>query len=473
MVMKGSIVNDPAKISAVKWAFWATPGDAPHASQSSLARRERIIRFMAGFGAVVATSVVVWPLLPRRYEASASVILHASEQDDAQTGIKQGILDDGAIQSEMDRMSSPLLIDQAMSRIDIAKDPAFSSQGFISRYLSGLVPGWRTNEPDLAKIRNTLRERISIARERRSYTLKLSIWDRDGHRAANLANALVDVYIDDQINRKRDAMEAQKLRLEQRASMLRASHQSALEAVRAFMQQTGISDRGDGAELQNQLTTLSAELAQSRARAIEAKVRFEALERMQRLGVLLNAPEVLSAPSVQKARDLYAAARAKPANLAVETSNLLAQVDEEAQRVVHAAEQEAATWRAREDMLRNEVASIRGEMVRRRLDELRLDELRRDAVSDETALTDALAKLKAQLGRTKAIQPDADLVGRAEAARNAAFPSLVLTAIGTLLLAGLAGAFASARPGFLRRMVNAIRRLWADAYSSLTPGAHS
>jgi hypothetical protein len=74
---------------------------------------------------------------------------------------------------------------------------------------------------------------------------------------------------------------------------------------------------------------------------------------------------------------MYAAARAKPANLAAETNGLQAQVEEEARRVVHAADQEAASWRAREDMLRTEVASVRADMVRRRLDELRLDDLRR------------------------------------------------------------------------------------------------
>jgi len=472
MVMKGSSVNDPAKLSATKWSFWASPGEATRGAHVNLAQRERIIRFMAGFGAVLATALIIWPLLPRRYDASASVILHASEQDDGQSGIKQGILDDGAIQSEMDRMSSPLIIDQAMARVGLAEDPAFSSPGLASRLLYKIAPSMRPTGPDHARLRSTLRERMSVVRERRSYTLKLTIWDRDAQRAASLANAMVDVYIDDQISRKREAMDALKLRLEQRAALLRASHQSALEAVRAFMSQTGISDRGDGSELQNQLTTLSAELAQSRARAIEARVRFDGLARMQRLGVLLNAPEVLSSPSVQKARDLYAAARAKPANLAAETTNLLAQVEEEAQRVVHAADQEAATWRAREDMLRNEVASVRSEMVRRRLDELRLDELRRDAASDETALTDSLAKLKAQLGRTRAIQPDADLVGRAEAPRNAAFPNFTLAALGTLLLAGLAGAFASSRPGVFRRMVATTRRFWNDVCRGLTPGAH-
>ena len=465
------LVTDPAKLSSVKAASFRTPSGAEETrAYVGSAGRERALRFLIGFGAVVATALLVWPLLPRRYEASSSVILHASEQDEAQTGLKQGILDDGAIQSEMDRMSSPVIVDLAMARIGLGADPEFAGAGLVSLVLSHVVPGWRPSAVDLAKLRDTLRDRISVVRERRSYTLKVAVWDRDADRAAAIANALVEVYIQDQISRKREAIEAQSLRLERRVASLRGSHQSAQEAVRAFMSQTGISDHGDGSELQSELTTLSGELAQSRARAIEARVRFEGLSRMQRSGALLNAPEVVSSPSVQRARDMYATARAKPASLAAETNGLQAQVEEEAQRVVYAAEQDAAGWRAREDMLRDEVASVRSEMVRRRLDELRLDELRREATSDETALTDALTKLKGQLGRTQAIQPDADLVARAERPRAAAFPNFVLAALGTLLLAGLAGVLAAARPGALERAVQSVRQ-WAEFLRGPKPGA--
>ena len=459
------------KSSTAKFAsFRAAPETAAQRSYFSLARRGRVMRFLIGFATVLAIVAIAWPFLPRRYEASAAVILHASEQDDGQSGIKQGILDDGAIQSEMDRMSSPVIVDQAIARTGLADDPSFNGPGLVSRVVARIVPGWEPAQKDMARLRDTLRERIAVVRERRSYTLKLTIWDRDAQRAAKLANALIDAYVEDQISRKREALDAQKARLEQRAATLRASHQQALEAVRTFMTHTGISDRADGAELQNQLTTLSAELAQSRARAIEAMVRFDALERLQRLGQLLNAPEVLLAPAVQKAREMYSAARAKPATLAAETANLQAHVEEEAQRVVHAAGQEAATWRAREDMLRNAVADVRSEMVRRRLDELRLDELRRDAASDETALTDALAKLKAQLGRTKAIQSDADLVARADPARKAAFPNLALVSLGALLLACAAGWFASMKPGVLRRMGDALRNLKTQITQGMTSG---
>ena len=83
-------MTDPAKASVAKSAaFRATAGAEVRRSYITPARRESILRFLVGFGAVVATVLIAWPLLPRRYVASSSVILHASEQDDAHAGLKQ------------------------------------------------------------------------------------------------------------------------------------------------------------------------------------------------------------------------------------------------------------------------------------------------------------------------------------------------------------------------------------------------
>ena len=178
---------------------------------------------------------------------------------------------------------------------------------------------------------------------------------------------------------------------------------------------------------------------------------------MAKAGGLANAPEVVNSPSVQKAREMLAAARAKPAVLASEIASLSAAVDEEARRVVLSAEREAETWRLREDALADALAGIRQDMVARRLNELRLDELRRQAASDETALADAMAKLKGQIGRDQSLQPDADVVARAERPRKAAFPNPFLTAIGALLLACMAGALAVAWPRLHRAAMDMVR----------------
>ena len=418
------------------------PGRLPETTRQSA--KDGISRFLLAAGTVVICMILAWPFIPRRYEATSFVILHMSAEDDAQAGLRQGIVDEGAIQSEMDRLGSQHIARQAMERLGLEHDRDFATPGLLSTVLSVLGLGTPA-QSEVAKTLEKLRDEITVARERRSYTMRVAVRDRDAERAAAIANAVVGAYLDDQIERKRALVTAATSRLSEREAALRASHQTALENVRSFMAETGITDRADGSELQGQLNTLSTEFAQARVHRIDARVRADALRAMAQAGTLPSAPEVVNSPSVQKAREALAAARARPAVLATEITSLTAAVDEEIRRVVAVAEREADAWRAREEALGTAVAGVRQEMVLRRLDELRLDELRRRTTAEEVALSDAVAKLKAQLGRDQSIQPDADVVARAERPRRPAFPNAILAALGTLLLAAMAGTLAATR----------------------------
>lgn len=176
---------------------------------------------------------------------------------------------------------------------------------------------------------------------------------------------------------------------------------------------------------------------------------------MQWAGTLLNAPEVVASQQVQRARDMLAVVYAKPAALATETSSLKTSIEDEAVRIISTAEHEAKTWQIRKERLQNEIETVRAEMVTRRINEMRLDELRRTAQSNETSLNETLAKLNNQLGRTRDMQPDADIVAVAEEPLKPAAPNGWMALIGTLFVASTAGGFAAIRP---RAFVRSLRR---------------
>lgn len=425
----------------------AMPAGRPARSDLNAPTRWRVHRFTLAFSLVVIAVIAAWPYLPRRYVATTSLILHASERDADLPGLS---LDDGAVQSEMDRISSAVLLGRVADSLGLDADQEL------------FRPSWPLGIGGPVEILDKLQQRISVSRERKAYTLRISVWDHDPKRASDIANALVGVYIDDQIARKKQAIEAQTYGLEERVAALKSKVAQDHEAVRALMASAGVSDRDNGSDLQSLLSTLSGELAHMQARAIEARVRSQSLSEMQRTGALFDAPEVVGSSSVQRARETLAAqealvaARANPM-LAAETSSLKEHVEEEARRVVKAAAEEASSLMGSETRLRDEVAKAREEVIRRRLNELKLDELRHVSDTDEVALNESLGKLKAQIGRTVAIQPDVDLVARAQPPRKAAFPDPVLAAVGTLLTACLAGAAAAGS-----------RRVFTSGWAKLT-----
>ncbi len=422
------------------------------------APKNRYTRFVTGFSIVMLCVALAWPMLPRRYAATSSVILHQTEQEDAQVGLRQGILDDGAIQSEIDRLSSPVIISRVINQLGLLEDKSFNRG---SLFWSGVEP---------ALLMETMRDRISVVRERRSYTLKVNFWHSDPVYAAKITNTLVSTYLEDQIARKQEGIQAQTRRLEERVAQLQTSYQSAQTGVRDFMAANGISDRADGSDLQGQLNSLSTELAQARARSIESQVRAEALGQMQWAGTLMNAPEVVASQQVQRARDMLAVVYAKPAALVTETNSLKSSIEDEAVRIINTAEQEAKTWQTRKERLQNEIETVRSEMVTRRINEMRLDELRRTAQSNESSLNETLAKLNNQLGRTRAVQPDADIVAMADEPLKPASPNGWMALLGTLVVASAAGGFAAMRPrAFVRSLRRTVTALRTGA-KALNPG---
>ena len=69
-----------------------------------------------------------------------------------------------------------------------------------------------------------------------------------------------------------------------------------------------------------------------------------------------------------------------------------------------------------------------------------VERLQQEAANDRTALSDALTRLKGQTASGGAQRTDVEVVSRPEMPRAAAFPSLPLYDLGTLLAACLAGA---------------------------------
>ena len=94
--------------------------------------------FFLGFLLIILISAIAWPFIPRRYEASASIILRTvpSNADMTKhTGYLRQSLEENALQSEIDKISAPALLQIIIDRHNLANDPEFSSPGLISSTL--------------------------------------------------------------------------------------------------------------------------------------------------------------------------------------------------------------------------------------------------------------------------------------------------------------------------------------------------
>lgn len=404
-------------------------------------------RFVTGFFLVLCVAVAAWPVLPRRFEAIGSVILRPTDregQSDSALAMRQP-LDDNAVQSEMDLVSATSVIDAVIERHAVAADPEFASPSLLADLArrAGWTPG--PAAPTQADLRERVRRHLVVARDRRSYTVRVGFWSADPAKAHAVAQTLVSAYLDDQVTRKRQAAESLFQWLELRVALLRSKEQDSAQAVEDFMARSGLVDRGDQISLDAQLVTLSQEAALAKARSIELTTRAATLATLQASNGLDGAPEVLASTTIQALKQSLSAALGRTVVMSPEQRAITEQIAAESSRIVRSATAEGENWSRREAALQAQIRAIRAALTERQKATMVMERLQQEAANDRTALSDALTRLKGQTASGGAQRTDVEVVSRPEMPRTAAFPSLPLYALGTLLAACLAGAALNGR----------------------------
>lgn len=409
------------------------------ATEAGAARtRRRPLRHAAlAFVTTLLACAGAYRYLPQRYEASAALYLRPTDNDgQADRSLRQP-LDENALQSEIDFVSSPVMADAVIGAHGLDNDAEFVGPG---RLRSLLPPDWLppARPTTRADLRRTLADHLQVIRDRRSYTVRLGFWSADPGKAAAMTGTLLSAYLDAQRARKRAALSGLTEWLKERADTLTAHYKDARRRIDDYLVAHSLLDTGAQVELDQRLQVLTVEEAQARARLIEASARVRALAAMKEAGTLDQAQEVLSSPAILKLKDGLAAALSRTAVWSSETEAIERQIKAEVERIVAAASVEAQGWETRETMLRRQVAEIREAIAHRRASEREAAELQRVADSERTLMEESLAKLKGMTARTEVVEPDAIIISEPEIPADPSFPKPLPTALAALGLALLA-----------------------------------
>jgi uncharacterized protein involved in exopolysaccharide biosynthesis/Mrp family chromosome partitioning ATPase len=197
---------------------------------------------------------------------------------------------------------------------------------------------------------NRFKKAMQVLRSGRSYVTQVSFTSLDPNRAATIANALAQAYLDDQFRAKAQSAQRAGEWMEGRLDKLRQQASSGAQAVETFkLSNNIIVDASGKLATERELDELSASLAKARAETSQARAR---VDRMQ--------ASLAASKSVQT-KDNGTAARAIPV-VADELSNQV--ILRLRQQYLDVAKQEAE-WSAREGAnhpaavnLRTELASL-------------------------------------------------------------------------------------------------------------------
>lgn len=447
--------------------------------------RRRLWLVVAVSVPVLVLSVTIVMLLPSRYEAAATVQIDPRKRtivniESVASDLKT---ETPIVESEVEVLRSKAVLLRVIDQLKLRDDPEFSESGGVGallRRITGPIRGGSlerdpqattpetmdqlaravSGEPDQDAVAGALMMAIKAARVRNSLIIEIKVTTGSAIKSARIANAIVDAYIQEQIDSKTRATSAATELLEQKLDGLRQQVVSAEQKVAQYKTLNNFFDSEGQVLSEKQLGRLMEQTVIARNASAEARAKHEHVDKLIRSGADRSGiGEVLASHTVkmlkeqeakvsQQAADLatrYGAIHPQMVKVNAELADLRGKINREVAQIAANVKTEAEVAIERERQLADALDKLKDQQVVMRDATVRLRELEREATSSRQVFESFLARYK-QTTETQGLElPDSRVVERADAPIAPSAPKrtiLLIAALGASLAFGLGAAMA-------------------------------
>ena len=382
------------------------------------------------------------------------------------------------IGTEMDILQSSSLVGRVVDKLRLTQDPRYnpsldpnSGPGLVGTVTQWLKSFWEVapeEQPSPEEVENLLRlsiikklqNNLHVEQPRMTNTISVAFTAPDPKRAAQITNALADVYLTDQLEAKFEATRKANEWLATRLETLRAEVQSAEQAVKKVREEGKIIQGKGGTLLEQQLGDVNAQMVAARVKISQAEARLRgAREMIGRTGGIESLGEVLNSSVIQSLRGSESELRRKKAELGqrygdkhpqviqveAELRDVRSKLQEEGKRILQNLENEVRVARAAETTLQRSLAELQAQAGKTMDTELQLRELERQAESSRTLYQSFLARFQETKEQEDLQRPDARIISAAEVPVAPSSPRTNRT----LALGAILGLFSGIMAAFL------------------------
>ncbi len=284
---------------------------------SFVRRQYPIILFVAlltmGLGAVYVIST------PSSYTAQATMIIDTRKVQlfQQQSIMGELAIDTAMVASQVEILKSENIAAAVIKELRLFEDPEFvGPQGGLLSALSDFIPNLfgpseeHRSEFELARAAmGSFKGQLNVKRSGLTYVIEISFRSRNPEHAAQIANAVADAYVVDQLNAKYQATRRASQWLQDRIKELRDQASTAERAVVEFKAKNNIVNvGGSGGRLVNeqQLGEINSQLVVARAQVSEARARLTRIESILRSDLPdATVTDTLNSTVVSKLRSQY------------------------------------------------------------------------------------------------------------------------------------------------------------------------
>jgi len=188
--------------------------------------------------------------LEPHYTAEAQILIDpkSAQAIDEKATSSDGAIDPARVEGQMAILRSENIAQAVIETLDLMDDPEFqapepsllsSLRSLLREAVSGSPPD-AASDPEFERFVQSrvaiaiFQRNLSVRRVGTSYAISIAFTSRDPKKAANIANAVADVYIGDQIKTAAEAARRTSRWLEQRISEARKQLNEAARAVQLF-----------------------------------------------------------------------------------------------------------------------------------------------------------------------------------------------------------------------------------------------
>ena len=208
------------------------------------------------FGLLVSTplGVVYLRITPPSFTASASMIIdpHATTRgsQSLQAVLGDTPVDWSWIESQIVTIKSDRFASSVIKKLHLTEDPEFlvGGEGELHRMIAASKNFWhgevlsqKSNSDLMRQAIFAFKKKLEIQRVGMSYVIEIDFTSENPDRAAHIANAVANVYIDDQLDVRYLANQRASDWLQQRLQTLRQEATAAERAVVEFREKRTIS----------------------------------------------------------------------------------------------------------------------------------------------------------------------------------------------------------------------------------------
>jgi len=302
---------------------------------------------------------------------------------------------------------------------------------------------------------NGLRRSLVVKRTERTFVVDVSVTSQQPAKAARIANAIAQAYLDDQTDVRSDAARQVSQSLTARLNELKERVRDAEDRAEAFKARNNIVSTNGQLVNEQQLTELNNQLGVARARTAAAKARLDQVQQAQMSKDEVGAfPEAVQSQTITALRSQYAEIMRReaeqltslgerhPAVIEIEAqaARLRRMIEDEVRRVALSARAEYESARANDEALAANLEKLKGNAITTNEALVTLRELERDVLTNRAIYEAFLVRARETGEQERLDTKNIRVISRAELPLYRSFPpSNTLLAIAAMFLGVIAG----------------------------------